>query len=174
MNRKFYRKSKNSKKRTTLKIIITLALSVLICGSAYGIYLVKKAENAANNAFETAGDRDKSDLREEQVEPLHDNVSILFVGVDNSKKRDQSENTTRSDALVLATLNNDDKTIYFSVGAHPAFAQEHFDEGEVVLPIIQHENAHRLGIGRPAVAHFGEACAQGTNRNDFVGNVHEE
>lgn len=111
MNRKIYRKSKNSKKRTAIKVIITLALSVLICGSAYGIYLVKKAENAASNAFETAGDRDKSDLRDEQVEPLHDNVSILFIGVDNSKKRDQSENTTRSDALVLATLNNEDKTI---------------------------------------------------------------
>lgn len=111
MNRKNYRKSKNSKRRTAMKVIITLALSVLICGSAYGIYLVKKAENAADNAFETAGDRDKSDLREEHVEPLHDNVSILFVGVDNSKKRDQSENLTRSDALVLATLNNEDKSI---------------------------------------------------------------
>lgn len=111
MNRKKYRKSKNSKKRTIIKVVIALALSVLICGSAYGIYLVKKAENAADDAFETAGDRDKSDLREEQVEPLHDNVSILFIGVDNSEKRDQSENVTRSDALVLATLNNEDKSI---------------------------------------------------------------
>ena len=111
MNRKHYRKSKNEKKRTTIKVLITLALSVLICGSAYGVYLVKKAENAAGNAYETAGDRGKSDLREEQVEPLHDNVSILFIGVDNSSKREQSESSTRSDALVLATLNNKDKSI---------------------------------------------------------------
>jgi LCP family protein required for cell wall assembly len=111
MNRKNYRKSKNGKKRTTMKVLITLALVVLISGSAYGVYLVKKAENAAGNAFETAGDRGKSDLRDEQVEPLHDNVSILFIGVDNSDKRDQKQSNTRSDALVLATLNNEDKSI---------------------------------------------------------------
>ncbi|UJF25987.1 LCP family protein [Planococcus sp. 107-1] len=111
MNRKSYRKSKSSKKRTAIKIIVTLALSLLICGSAFGIYLVKKAENAADRAFETAGDREMSDLREEQVEPLHDNISILFIGVDDSEARDQDDHNIRSDALVLATLNNEDKSI---------------------------------------------------------------
>ncbi len=112
MNRKKYRKSKSSQQqRTTVKVLIILSLSVLICGSAYGVYLIKKAENAANSAFETANGRDKSDLRDEQVEPLHDNVSILFIGVDNSERRGQSEGNTRSDALVLATLNNEDKSV---------------------------------------------------------------
>lgn len=111
MNRKSYRKSKSSKKRTAIKIIVTLALSLLICGSAFGIFLVKKAENAADRAFETAGDRKMSDLREEQVEPLHDNISILFIGVDDSEARDQDDHNIRSDALVLATLNNEDKSI---------------------------------------------------------------
>jgi len=111
MNRKSYRKTKSSKKRTAIKIIVTLALSLLICGSAFGIYLVKKAENAADRAFETAGDREMSDLREEQVEPLHDNISILFIGVDDSEARDQDDHNIRSDALVLATLNNEDKSI---------------------------------------------------------------
>ncbi len=109
MNRKKYRKSKNSQQqRTTMKVLIILSLSILICGSAYGVYLIKKAENAANSAFETANGRDKSDLRDEQVEPLHDNVSILFIGVDNSEKRG---NNARSDALILATLNNEDKSL---------------------------------------------------------------
>ncbi len=108
MNRKNYRKSKNSQQRTVMKVLITLALSILICGSAYGVYLVKKAEHAANSAFETANGRGKSDLRNEQVEPLHDNVSILFIGVDNSEKRG---NNARSDALILATLNNEDKSL---------------------------------------------------------------
>lgn len=111
MNRKSYRKSKSSKKRTAVKIIVTLAVSLLICGSAFGIYLVKKAENAADRAFETAGDREMSDLREEQVEPLHDNISILFIGVDDSEARNQDDHNIRSDALVLATLNNEDKSI---------------------------------------------------------------
>lgn len=111
MNRKNYRKSNNHKKRILMKVMIILSLSILICGSAYGVYLVKKAENAANSAFETASGRDKSDLRDEQVEPLHDNVSILFIGVDNSERRGQSEGNTRSDALVLATLNNEDKSV---------------------------------------------------------------
>lgn len=111
MNRKSYRKSKSSKKRTAIKIIVTLALSLLICGSAFGIYLVKKAENAADRAFETAGDREMSDLREEQVEPLHDNISILFIGVDDSEARNQDDHNIRSDALVLATLNNEEKSI---------------------------------------------------------------
>lgn len=110
MNRKKYRKSKSSKKRTIVKISLTLAVSLLLCVSAYGIYLVKKAENAANNAFET-GDREMSDLREEKVEPLHDDISILFIGVDDSSKRDQNSGNIRSDALVLATLNNEDKSV---------------------------------------------------------------
>lgn len=110
MNRKKYRKAKSSKKRTVIKISLTLAVSLLLCLSAYGIYLVKKAENAANNAFES-GNREMSDLRDEKVEPLHDDISILFIGVDDSSKRDQSSSSIRSDALVLATLNNEDKSI---------------------------------------------------------------
>lgn len=111
MNRKNYRKNKSSRKRTTIKILLTLAVSLLICGSAFGIYLVKKAENAANLAYEKLEDREMSELREEQVEPLHDDISILFIGVDNSEKRGAADNNTRSDALVLATLNNADKSV---------------------------------------------------------------
>ncbi|MFD1031236.1 LCP family protein [Metaplanococcus flavidus] len=111
MNRKNYRKSKASKRRTAIKIALTLAVSLLLCVSAFGIYLVKKAENAADNAYETAGDREMSDLREEKVEPLHDDISILFIGVDDSSKRDQKSGKIRSDALVLATLNNEDKSV---------------------------------------------------------------
>ncbi|PSL31625.1 LytR family transcriptional attenuator [Planomicrobium soli] len=111
MNRKNYRKNKSSRKRTTIKVLLTLAVSLLICGSAFGIYLVKKAENAANLAYEELKDREMSELRDEQVEPLHDDISILFIGVDNSSKRGASTGNTRSDALVLATLNNADKSV---------------------------------------------------------------
>lgn len=111
MNRKTYRKTKSSKKKTVIKVLLTLAVSILLCGSAFGIYLIKKAENAADRAFETAGDREISELRTEKVEPLHDDISILFIGVDDSAARDQPEGNIRSDALVLATLNNEDKSV---------------------------------------------------------------
>ncbi|MGH2317219.1 LCP family protein [Planococcus sp. SE5232] len=109
MNRKVYRKTKADKKRTIIKIIATLAVSLLICVSAYGIYLVKKAEFAADGAFDDG--LGLSDLRDEKVEPLTDNISILFIGVDDSEVRDQSDDNIRSDALILATLNNEDKSI---------------------------------------------------------------
>lgn len=105
MNRKIYRKTKAQKRKTLLKVLALLLLSLLICFSAYGIYLVKKAQSAVDTAYEPAGNAN------EHVEPLTDNISILFIGVDDSAERGQSDNNIRSDALILATLNNKDKSI---------------------------------------------------------------
>lgn len=99
------------KKSLFLKISIMVIASVVITGTAYGTYLFKKAEIAANNSFEAVQNRKGSNLRDEAVKPLEDNVSILFVGVDDSEARNQGESNTRSDALILATLNNKDKTV---------------------------------------------------------------
>lgn len=105
MNRKNYRKTKTEKKKTVIKVIALLVVSLLICFSAYGIYLVKKAQSAVDTAFESAGNEN------ENVEPLTDNMSILFIGVDDSEERGQSDDNIRSDALILATLNNKDKSV---------------------------------------------------------------
>jgi len=95
-----------------LKIAILLCASLLICLTAYGVYLTKKAETAANQAYEEVEDRDFSEKREAKVEPTHDNVSILFIGVDDSTERQEAGlGNPRSDALILATLNNEDRTI---------------------------------------------------------------
>ena len=102
---------KSSKKSLILKISLMLVASMLISLTAYGIYLHKKAETAADNAYETLGDRNKSDYRDEAVKPVEDNVSILFVGIDDSEERNQGDSNSRSDALMLATLNNKSKTI---------------------------------------------------------------
>lgn len=107
MNRKKYRKTKSSKKRTAIKVLLTLAVSMLICVTAYGIFLMKKAENAADRAYEAVD----INASQEKPEPLEDNMSILFIGVDDSSKRDQHSGNIRSDALVLATLNNEDKSV---------------------------------------------------------------
>ena len=94
-----------------LKITLILAASALICVTAYGVYLTKKAEHAVNSAYEVVENREVSEKREVKVEPLKDNVSILFVGIDDSETRGQGAEGSRSDALMLATLNNKTKTI---------------------------------------------------------------
>ena len=105
------KKKKSSKFSTVLKVLLVVMASLLICVTAYGIYLAKKAESAANQSYEQIDNRDISDRRDAKVKPLEDNVSILFVGVDDSEERDQGSANSRSDALILATLNNEDKTV---------------------------------------------------------------
>lgn len=83
-----------------------------ILSATYGVYLTKRAEVAAERSFEALADRaNGSELREEEVEPLTDNVSILFVGIDDSEKRSEGQDSSRSDALIVATLNNEEKSI---------------------------------------------------------------
>lgn len=107
--------SKKTKKRSKLgmllKVSALLIASLLLCVTAYGVYLSKQAKSAADVAFEALDDRERSELREEKVEPLTDNISILFIGVDDSLQRNQGDGNSRSDALILATLNNNDKSI---------------------------------------------------------------
>lgn len=93
----------------SLKILILISASLLICLTTYAVYLSKKAEDAANKAYEKIQERDISDKRDAKVQATHDNISILFIGVDDSDVRQQSN--SRSDALILATLNNKDRTI---------------------------------------------------------------
>lgn len=113
MNRKKYKNAKKqgSRKRLIIKTSLLVALSLLLVVVVYGIDLQRKAMNAADRAYEAVDDRIKSDLREEAVEPIKDNVSVLFIGVDESEKRGENETNGRSDALLVATLNNKDKTV---------------------------------------------------------------
>ena len=113
MNRKKYRREKkqSSRKRLAIKISVFVALSMILVVSVYAVALKKKAVDAADRAYAALDDRVKSDLRDEAVEPLKDNVSILFIGVDESEKRNQGDSNSRSDALLVATLNNKDKSV---------------------------------------------------------------
>ncbi|GLC87844.1 LCP family protein [Lysinibacillus piscis] len=104
-------KKKPSKVSLIIKITLLLVASSLICVTAYGVYLTKQAEQAANTAHEVLEGRETSPRRVEKIEPVQDNVSILFVGVDDSASRGQGSENSRSDALILATLNNQTKTI---------------------------------------------------------------
>ena len=105
------KKRKSSKFSLIIKISLLLAASLLICATAYGVYITKQAEYAANEAFEALEGRNTPNSSDEKAKPVNENVSILFVGVDDSENRGQGSENSRSDALILATLNNTTKTI---------------------------------------------------------------
>lgn len=127
----------SSKFVTFLKISAILVTSALICVATYFVYLSKQAEVAADQAYEEIQREPK---REEKVETLEDNISVLFVGVDDSEKRSQGEDNTRSDALVLATLNNKQKSIKLVSIPRDSY---------VYIPYVEHKDkithAHAYG-----------------------------
>lgn len=89
----------------TLKIIGILAVSFIICTATYFVYLAKKTEQALDKSYE------EIDSNRTAKNIINDNLSILFIGVDDSEKRGQGAEHSRSDALILATLNNKEKSV---------------------------------------------------------------
>lgn len=105
------RKAPKKKKHLFLKTFLILVALMLVSTGAYAFYLYKKGEQAANKAYDKDNNRVKSDLRSAKVEPIKDNISILFMGIDDSQERKQGSNHSRSDSLMLATFNNKNKSV---------------------------------------------------------------
>ncbi len=109
MNRKVYivtKKKKNRKKKLFLFLFMPVLL-VLLAGAGYASTLYFKAQNIANESFESLDGNSK------QVAELSnsvDNMSVLFIGVDDSESRN-FQDSTRSDALMVATFNKKDNSI---------------------------------------------------------------
>jgi polyisoprenyl-teichoic acid--peptidoglycan teichoic acid transferase len=111
MDRYYSKKQKKKKRRRRIFYFIVVPLLIMTFSVAgYGAILYKKAETVFNESFNNIEGREKSDLRDKQVDPNIDNVSILFIGVDESDTRNYGS-STRSDALMLATLNEKDKSV---------------------------------------------------------------
>jgi len=109
-NHRLGRRRKKTQKRRILFFTLFLPLLlVAFTGAGYGAFLYKKAETIVSDSYMNNG-REGSDLRNADVHPLEDNISILFMGIDDNRKRNYGNNS-RTDALVLATLNVKDKTI---------------------------------------------------------------
>lgn len=109
-SRKYKRKLK--KKRRQNRVVFTIVfivLATITTGAVYGYNLYSKAEKAVENAYQDDG-RDKSKLRDTEVNPIEDHVSILFIGVDASEHRANEDNAL-SDALILATLNREENSV---------------------------------------------------------------
>ncbi|MFD1037162.1 LCP family protein [Virgibacillus byunsanensis] len=102
-----------SKKKLFLYTGFTL-LFFLSIGVGYTLNLYNKTEDIVTDSHQEVGrDNEISQLREEgvdPVDPVEDNVSVLFIGIDNSEIRDY-EDGSRSDALLLATFNKEKSSV---------------------------------------------------------------
>lgn len=101
-------KKKKRKLRKRAFFIIPLVV-VFLTILSYATYLYIKAESVLSDSYEE-DDREKSELRDEIVDPNVDNVSVLIMGVDASNVRANADNS-RTDTLMVATLNKDDKSV---------------------------------------------------------------
>lgn len=104
------RRRARRKKRGILFWILLIPFVILgITAIGWGTYVYIKADNVISDSYENIG-REKSDYRKEAVDPGKDNVSVLVMGVDENEHRD-NKGASRTDALILATLNKEDKSI---------------------------------------------------------------
>jgi LCP family protein required for cell wall assembly len=100
-------KRRKSRIRRTLKVFTMIGLlSFLIAGGAI-TYFVFQFANATSVAQQELERGEKSERRTEAVNPTKDNISILFLGVDD---RDGNLDG-RTDAMLLATFNRSESSI---------------------------------------------------------------
>ncbi|WP_047985161.1 LCP family protein [Ornithinibacillus californiensis] len=97
-------------RKRTIILLSLLAIALLIFGGlvSYGFYLYNKAEDTAEQSYEAVErkhpeEKDTSQYREDEVDPVRDSVSMLIIGIDDSDQRQYG--TSRSDTLILATFN---------------------------------------------------------------------
>ncbi|SDB81223.1 transcriptional attenuator, LytR family [Pelagirhabdus alkalitolerans] len=109
-SRSMKRKSKKrSRKRKLLLFVLVPILLLVTATSVYAFNIFNRAQQAVDNAYEDDG-RDRSELRDFDVDPDHDHVSILFLGIDENDQRDNA-GSALSDSMILATLNKDDNSV---------------------------------------------------------------
>ncbi|MDQ0352913.1 LCP family protein required for cell wall assembly [Alkalibacillus filiformis] len=94
------------------KLLITTLVTFLLAAGGVTYYffnLYQEAEKAVTESYQDLERGEHSEQREEEVDPSEDNISILFVGVDDSDTRQGT--SSLADALVLATFNKDDLSV---------------------------------------------------------------
>ncbi|RFU68311.1 LytR family transcriptional regulator [Peribacillus saganii] len=112
-SRRSNRVIKKKKKKSKLAFfLLTPLLLLALFVTVYGTFLYNKAENVVADSYEEMdtdiGSSEKP--KEAVVKPDVNNTSILFIGVDDSNSRSFEEGT-RSDALMLATFNEEEKSV---------------------------------------------------------------
>src|SRR5699024_9999689 len=90
----------------------------------------------------------RSDLRDQDIDPKLDNFSMLLMGIDSSETRG-SDDEARTDALMVATFNKEDKSVKLlsiprdSLVDIPDYTTEDGEEKEGYATKINH--AHAMG-----------------------------
>ncbi|WP_110928377.1 LCP family protein [Bacillus massiliglaciei] len=106
--RRVYKIKKTRKRRRRKVMFLLVPLLVIVLGaSAYAASLVMNAKNVFDESYDPVS---ASSKRDGGVDPLKDNFSILFIGIDDSERRNYQGNS-RSDALMLATFNKEQKSV---------------------------------------------------------------
>lgn len=100
---------KKSRKKKLLMFILIPILLLVTATSVYAFNIWSQTQQAMENTYEDL-DRERSDLRDFDVNPDHNHISILFIGVDESSERGNNDSGL-SDALILTTLNKEDNSI---------------------------------------------------------------
>ena len=100
------RRRKRRQRRIFRIFMLIGLLSFVVLGGAIG-YFAWKLTDVAADTQETLERGEKSELREVAVDPKEDNISVLFLGVDN---RD-GELDGLSDAMLLATFNKQEHSV---------------------------------------------------------------
>lgn len=138
INRQVYKNNNKGKikkkRRKRILLWIVMPILLLILGAtAYGGVLYNKAESVMNKSYKPI----ERDSKQANVEL--ENTSILFIGVDDSDKR-KSNGSSRSDALMLATFNKEEKSI--KLLSIPRDSYVHIPEKEIYTKI---NHAHAYG-----------------------------
>ncbi|WP_458411837.1 LCP family protein [Schinkia sp. CFF1] len=108
------RYKRRKRKVTKALLIILVPLFIVFAGmAAYASYLASTAKTVVEGSQHKLDSRkfeEKSELRVQKVDPRVDNISILFLGIDDSSDHVFSK-TTRTDAMILATFNKKAKSV---------------------------------------------------------------
>ncbi|WP_312855461.1 LCP family protein [Litoribacterium kuwaitense] len=97
--------------------MVFVLIPFLVLGIAATSYAVsvglsaKEAVDQAQQELESRKESNKSSLRDKPIDPNVDNTSILFMGIDSSDTRGFGSDNARTDALLLATFNKNDKSV---------------------------------------------------------------
>ncbi|MBT2678846.1 LCP family protein [Bacillus sp. ISL-35] len=131
-NNNFHKKRLRRKRviRWVLLPLMLISLSFI----TYGAFLFNKAESVMEESYNPI---DREGKR--AVNPFDENFSVLFIGVDDSNKR-QFEGSSRTDALMLATFNQEDKSI--KLLSIPRDSYVHIPEKNIYTKI---NHAHAYG-----------------------------
>ncbi|MBM7703969.1 LCP family protein [Metabacillus iocasae] len=109
--RRFQKKVNRRKRRKRLFLFILLPILIVgLSATAYGSYLFAKAKSVVSSSFEEVENRNASPMRDRKIDPKKDNISVLFMGIDDNDNRNYGD-SARTDALLLATLNEKDKSV---------------------------------------------------------------